>query len=472
MIRLSAYLILTCSLSFVWFINCQDGLRCNSDRDCIRDFGPGFLCQKNKCIRGTQVEVPNQEIVADRKESLQEPSTPDTSDASSGQKESAPDEVQRPDTPSTEKDTPDTSVQQRKLEQPCKDYAHAPLSEQCGAGLKCVRLSSTTAFCFQDCSENSAVCSANTDGRTTCRTVAWDRIEQSKPIRICVKLRDKGQSCDSQQGQYCQTGGAQHLVCHQGTCKQGKLCTQAGCSCEVRPGASPVECDIQKDLACDLNTQKCIKGRKAYEGQPCGAFKNAFYVCEQGHTCTCTDKARCFGVDSVPTTCHKQCDLKNPLSSCSHKKGLFCNKFPSGKGLCIQETCSKQQDCVHKSYTHTCQGQASERRCHPVSKPGTINIGGLCEPASGKSCKEPYYCLPTGTRQVNGETVRVGFCSLGCERSDPKYGDALCSQHGGTAKCTLRNNQSGLQFCGWGCSNGIKCPSQFRCIQASGVCVP
>lgn len=456
--RITLICLTLIAFSAMLFTNCEDGLRCDGDRQCIEDFGPEFLCYQNQCTNKNRLELPQNKDA----EPQPEPETkPEPKPEPKPQPE--PEPVVKEDPPVER--IPDTpAVVQKKLNEPCKDYDHAPLSEQCGPGLRCVRTDGQRSFCFQDCSSNSSVCTVNNDGRTDCKTVAWDRKDTNKRVRVCVTLRKEGESCDPIRAEYCSTTTGKDLICEGGVCKAGKLCKTEGCDCMARPGDPPIACDIENKLVCNFDSGKCIKGLASSEGLPCGNYENNIWLCPSGYHCVCRDGLSCVGGTSRPQVCLKDCNPKNPIASCSHRPGFICKTSTRlNKSYCIQETCTNQNGCAFQSHPHECAGKEGQRACIPLPPPGTLEMGEVADLSKGQRCKHPFIMLGAGGGK--------GFCSLQCIPRDPQYGDSLCAKYGGTARCTLTISTLKLHFCGWGCSNGNKCPPQLTC-NPNGACVP
>ena len=433
---ISACLFLLSLIALVF--SCASKPECTKDRECQQKYGEGFLCYRNKCANQNTFELPH---LTDAGTETTTETGPDSLPGQDSIGEPEPTQEALTETPIER--TPDVNSEgQRPLHSPCKYYEHAPASERCQPGLLCLRVNSTKAFCFQDCSQNESVCAANTDGRDTCHQVGWSK--QNQAISICAKLSKKDELCDAQQSSYCTRNKNAHLVCKKGRCVSGTLCDYTGCACDDAQDP-PVECDVSKKLVCNASG-RCVEGIRAYEGDECTTTLSPRPYCPAEHLCVG------FGQSVKVSVCMKRCQINNPLTSCSHRSNFICRELANGIGGCYQRNCKTQDDCQHQDPAHICAGASeSELFCLPVSPTGTREFGELCNNADpNKRCKAPLFCI-TGPGKTNG------FCTLQCES------DTRCQGYIPSAKCSLINNTTKVQFCGWTCSDGASGPATLSC---------
>ena len=235
-----------------------------------------------------------------------------------------------------------------KLHQPCLLPSH------CSSGQLCLRVTSTSSVCFQNCKNNPTLCRSNTDGRTTCRTFG----SGSSAISLCVRNVGTGSACDGSKSIFCSTGNA----CLNGTCKR---------SVNVSDGTI---CDYQS---------------------------NPVKLCQDASICVG------FG-NGYPTVCNKACDPAN--AKCP--TGFRCFSLNGSSGACLQN-CSKDSDCRYAN--HQCAGNPGSRFCGPKPASGPIGFGGVCQPSvATKRCRSGLFCL-TAPNATSGICSQV--CTSSCPSS-------------------------------------------------------
>lgn len=426
-----------------WFgFGCSSQPECRTDRDCVNSKGPEFLCFEQIC-RDQAVVLKEQPVGPEPgKEPGKEPGPEPQKDASVGPE---PGKEPVPELPPIE---PDPNAGNLPLGAECQDHTFATKADRCATGLVCVQFDSLTSYCMQDCSTSDQICSANSDGRTVCKQVSWTSDVVPKAIAVCVKIAQSGESCDPQQSIFCQRGRANnHLVCDAGTCKQGTLCDSAGCSCG---GQSKVECDLTQKLVCDYATNKCVSGLRAFEGGACGNYKGAQRFCPVDHVCVP------YGAGTFPDICLRLCNLNNPANACQHRqpKSMKCIDVGGGRGACIQDSCLAQKECAFQSYPHICQiqgtGQNRQVSCNPLPFEGPNDFAQYCAlNDKAKSCKHPFQCT-------------ASYCTIQCRVDDD------CKAWHPKARCFLRNTVTGINSCGFQCTDG--CPSPLKCREGQNFC--
>lgn len=450
-LKMGAFLGVTLILVY-----CSTQPECRTDRDCARLRGAEFVCFSLLCR--------NQNVVVQEQASGNEPGAEKTPDVATepvreGGVEASPEKPG--ESPILPEPGPEP-VQETKVESdpnqgslpvgaPCEGHRLANVKDRCAPGLLCVKIDSLSSYCVQDCSADANVCRSNTDGRNTCLQIAWSPDETSKAIKACVSVAKKDELCDPQRSIFCERGsGTNHLICLKSKCTSGTLCASAGCSCSTQ-ASPPVECDITKKLVCDYSTNLCIFGIRAYEGEVCNTYGNSSRFCDIDHQCVT------YGGGTLPDLCLRLCDLKNPATSCTHHapKSFKCIDV-KGRGACIQDACAAQKECAFQTYPHQCLVQTTPSRsvsCSPLPYSGLLDFAQNCSGNStdkSKSCMHPFQCV-------------ASYCSIQCRV------DSDCQMLHPKAFCFLRNNTTGMMYCGFRCSD--TCPSPLKCQQGESFCV-
>ncbi len=434
---------------FIASFSCSEKPECRGDQDCREKYqNPHFYCYLQKCYNYNPLDEKGQDGG----------SIPEKPREKSSTQEKTIIPEKRSVEPSIE--TISENIPERKPEvklglplfSPCVRNPKAPSEQRCQHGLICLKADLTHSFCFQDCTTNASICLKNTDGRTDCRQVAWN--EKGKAVFTCVKTVGKGEGCDPKTSTYCRKNPVNNLSCIKGRCVPSKLCQQAGCSCSLKKNP-PVECDIEKQLVCSKLGQ-CVNIIQVYEDEVCDYNARPPRICAPGLICVNFGHAD-WG---VPRICKKKCLISNPLTTCAYRKGFVCRKLSGGTGVCFNEKCKTHEDCPIKYPAHYCGGTKTTHYCLPLPAEGKVGFGGLCNNNKpSMRCQHPYYCLST---RKDG----LGYCSLQCTTTEQ------CKIHHKTATCTIRQQTTGVSFCGWSCNSCPKDLPYLKCHSANNLCLP
>jgi len=372
-------------------------------------------------------------------------------------------------------------------------------SNPCPQGFKCLQTSQTTAYCFQECTQNANICSNNTDGRTNCRVVT------ESGTKICLKDQVKGGSCGWQKQIICKAGQKPRLYCsNNGTCKEVQVQGNAGDPCNKQGDSSePIkECDDSKQLFCN-SSGKCAKRNTASTNGACGG--NTGTSCSSSDVCvnlssndpngyclrkctpgssSCPGGGRCAALQSgggvcllVGTAgedevCGNEAGAPMLKTSESCRKGLTCITLSGSRGVCYKTVsncssgaCASGRKCLSasggggicakdcssggtctKSGTECVELQGGDKICGPSALVGPNDFAAVCSaPRSTKGCKSGFFCLRLT------EKSKQGYCSRNCTT------DKKCPR--GTCVAAGQNSS----FCLFKCTSNSSCPSGLTC---------
>ena len=317
-------------------------------------------------------------------------------------------------------------------------------------------------YCFQECTTVNDCAGNADDGRTTC-VLAY---VEGRQVGICVGMVDKiNEPCGTKtyatrEQKICNPTLNPPLYCAtDGTCQKTELQSKEGDPCN-KPGdlTEPVKtCNNQLNppLFCDPNTGKCRAYGIAAEGQPCdssGVHLGKPTYCASGSYCLRFYPPYQLG------NCHRLCTTTDP-SGCSHRAGTTCVAVSQTTGLCMDQTCNSNADCLFNNYI-CINSPNTPFRCIPPRPTGTADFGERCE---AQFCKPAFFCLPTDKQQS------IGYCTKTCGVCGP-----IKNSSGKTFDTACITTPGGIKACIPRCNGNRTCPPNFSC-QTNGtnkVCLP
>ncbi|MCK6512960.1 hypothetical protein L6R29_23770 [Myxococcota bacterium] len=524
------------------FVGCSSD-DCQHDRDC-GSLQKGYACRfvggAKKCVDTTR----SSDTPSDGE------APPDGEAAHIDKNTTHPDDEALPsdDKASIEAPPIETSIEASPIEAPptetslrgssfntCIPIQGSPTGT-CQAGLICLGITQTEARCFQDCTDNQAVCAANTDGRTNCEVVTQDG-----SVSVCLNN-------NATEGQACGFGNKSQARCKEDTttpnvdlycstttqkCTKPDIKKNVGDPCNrENDNSEPLKlCDrgAAKPLACDPNTGTCIEQTIVGTLEKCGGVKGCgnddvcvgfddgnggtvsycLKKCTPGPTSTCPGSAECLTLNSGGGACRWAGSLQQnaacqQLDTTKDKidtaglcaGGLQCIGLNGTKAICIQiwegtcttpgKTCGTGTKCVGlQSSTGTTFGGCFSDCAGGKACP----IGLECSTDLGDACLAEIPIGPIGlgdicskaTTKATTEGCQKGLFCLGLTGAS----NGVCSKDcgvdpstcngatGGTMTCIEINPSTGAKACVFPCSQaGQTCPTGTTCNSGAGVCLP
>lgn len=405
-----------------------NGAPCRDDSDC---WG-GVTCLNKVCGGATSTDAGTESTIE-----ANMPDEPVGKDAPLTKEEPLVAPEPRPEPVKETPPEPPGPAIGKKLYEPCSWFDWAAPDERCRQGLHCYRVSVDKAFCLADCSADPNVCQSQTDGRSTCRIIDWNK--EDRPIRVCVQEADLNGACDQSRGLFCKRTNATPASCQKFTCKAIKSAkANENCNPHVDP---PVLCDIRDEQICGQQNV-CVKGRRIFEWDHCDDK-----LCGRGTSCKKTTYAGSFCIRS----CQSDQDCVNsPVPSLCFQGG------------CHALGCVGDYDCPYRDHPMECatSSQTNRSLCTPRLYPGVLNYGEVCKdgPLSDSSirCRDNLRCLKFG------QGVTYGLCTPHCQV------DADCQKYDAKAGCIIPAGKRKL--CGRRCISPADCPPKHVCTQ--NFCAP
>ncbi|MCB9642701.1 MAG: hypothetical protein H6728_06455 [Myxococcales bacterium] len=174
---------------------------------------------------------------------------------------------------------------------------------------------------LQDCEDDPAICSKNTDGRTACLPISDTRGGSLLRYYACFRPNAKeGEACGNVAQALCEeddTSRHPKLLCHKDVCTRPTIQKNEGDPCDgpfldiqefLKNESIPRLCDRDAavPLVCEPKSHTCVKAGLVGEGLPCLAGTRN--LCEKGLLCSQGP----FSLVEAEGVCRAACNLRSP----------------------------------------------------------------------------------------------------------------------------------------------------------------